>query len=191
MYRNISIRACTLTFVYIYQDPGIQWRCVDILRLFYTLRFVQFWHKGKRDRWIDYRVFKRQETWRIRCQTRKPSLPWFAVFTEQGQEVPRERSRVSGGNSSDVQGELSRNFKILHVGAQQPPLCNPRVNYGSNGRSGKKRTLRSSSWKGKSTKEILRSISLFFIDYGTAANVTQEILCRLFFSWLSFPGTWS
>ena len=51
------------------------------------------------------------------------------------EEVPCERSRVSGGNSSNVEEELSRNFQI---GAQQPPLYNPRVNYGSNGSSGKK-----------------------------------------------------
>ena len=35
-------------------------RCVDILRFFYTSRFVQFVHKGERDRWIDYRVYKRR-----------------------------------------------------------------------------------------------------------------------------------
>ena len=37
-------------------------------------------------------------------------------------EVPRERSRVSGDDSSNVKDELSRNFQILHVVAQQPPL---------------------------------------------------------------------
>ena len=42
-------------------------------------------------------------------------------------EVPRERSRVSGYDSSNVKDELSRNFQILHVVAQKSPLCNPRV----------------------------------------------------------------
>ena len=55
------------------------------------------------------------------------------VYRATTEEVPRERSRVSGGNSSNVAEELSRNFKISCVGAQQPPLYNPRVNYGSNG----------------------------------------------------------
>ena len=43
------------------------------------------------------------------------------------EEVPRERSRVSGGDSSNVKEELSRIFQIPRVVAQQPPLCNPRV----------------------------------------------------------------
>ena len=75
------------------------------------------------------------------------------VYRAMTEEVPRERSRVSGGNSSNVEEELSRNFRIPRVGVQQPPLYNPRVNYGSNGNSGKKGKLRSSSWKGKSAKE--------------------------------------
>ena len=41
----------------------------------------------------------------------------------------------------------------------QPPLCNPRVNYGSKGSSGKKGRLRSSSWKVKSAKESPHSIT--------------------------------
>ena len=69
----------------------------------------------------------------------------------------------------NVEEELSRVF-FPRVGAQQPPLCNPRVNYGSNGRSGKKGRLRSSSWKVKSAKESTYSISLLFIDYGIAAS---------------------
>ena len=44
------------------------------------------------------------------------------VYRAMTEEVPRERSRVSGGNSSNVEDELSR----------KPPLCNPRVNYGIN-----------------------------------------------------------
>ena len=55
----------------------------------------------------------------------KPSPPWFAVT----EEVPHERSRVSEGNYSNVEEELSSNFQIPRVGAQQPKLYNPRVNY--------------------------------------------------------------
>ena len=45
----------TSRFVYIHQDSYIYSKiCI------YTLRFVQFGHKGKHDRWIDYRVFKRR-----------------------------------------------------------------------------------------------------------------------------------
>ena len=39
--------------------------------------------------------------------------------------------------ASNVEEESSRVF-FPRVGAQQPPLCNPRMNYGSNCRSGKK-----------------------------------------------------
>ena len=76
---------------------------------------------------------KWRQTWRIcRCQTRKPSPPWFAVT----EEVPHERSRVSEGNYSNVEEELSSNFQIPRLGAQQPQLYNPGVNYGSNGSGG-------------------------------------------------------
>ena len=51
--------------------------------------------------------------------------------------------------AGNVEEELSRVFFSPCVGAQQPSLCNPRVNYGSNGSSGKKGRLRSSSWKVK------------------------------------------
>ena len=59
-------------------------------------------------------------------------------------------------SASNVEEELSRVF-FPRVGAQQSPLCNPRVNYGSNGSNGKKG--RSSSWKVKSAKESPHSIS--------------------------------
>ena len=53
-----------------------------------------------------------------------------------------------------------REFFSPRVGAQQSPLCNPRVNYGSNGNNGtEKGRLRSSSWKVKSAKESPHSIS--------------------------------
>ena len=56
--------------------------------------------------------------------------------------------------------ELSRVF-FPRVGAQQSPLCNPRVNYGSNGRSGKKGRLRSTSWKETQLKKV-RIVSLCY-----------------------------
>ena len=64
-----------------------------------------------------------------------------------------------GGNSSNVEEELSRNFQIPRLGAQQPSLYNPRVNYGSNGSSGKKGKKGSFTWKGKSAKESPHGIS--------------------------------
>ena len=54
-YIYIKIRIYTSRFVYIQQDSYIYIKiCIC------TLRFVQFGHKGKHDRWIDYRVFKRR-----------------------------------------------------------------------------------------------------------------------------------
>ena len=82
----------------------------------------------------------------------------YRVYKAITEEVPRERSRVSGSNSTNVEEELSRNFQIPRVGAQQSPLYNPRVNYGSSGSGGKKGQLRSSSWKGKSAKGSPHSI---------------------------------
>ena len=67
------------------------------------------------------------------------------VYRAMTEEVPCERSRVSGGNSTNVEEELSRNFQIPRLGARQPPSwctatsvyvhSNPRVNDGSNGSS--------------------------------------------------------
>ena len=106
-YTYIKIRICIHQHSYIYNKICI-----------YTLRFVQFRHKGKTE-----------------------------GMTED--ITP----------ASNIEEELSRVFPP-RVGAQQPPrLCNPRVNYGSNGSSGKKGRLRSSSWKVKSAKESPHSIS--------------------------------
>ena len=41
------------------------------------------------------------------------------VYGAMTEEVPHERTRVSGGNSSNFQYELLRNFQIPRVGAQQ------------------------------------------------------------------------
>ena len=88
-------------------------------------------------------------------------------------EVPCERSRESGGNSSNVEEELSRNFQIPRLGAQQPPLYNPRVNYGSNGSSGKKGEKRSFTSKGKSAKESPHGISSKELVLLPAPNVDE------------------
>ena len=95
------------------------------------------------------------------------------VYRAMTEEVPCERSRVSGGNSSNVEEELSRNFQIPRLGAQQPPLYNPRVNYGSNGNSGKKGKKRSFTWKGKSAKESAHGISSKELVLLPAANVDE------------------
>ena len=55
--------------------------------------------------------------------------------------------------ASNVEEELSRVF-FPCVGAQQSPLCNPRVNYGSNGSNGKKGRLISTSGKDSQLKKV-------------------------------------
>ena len=95
------------------------------------------------------------------------------VYRAMTEEVPCERSRVSGGNSSNVEEELSRNFQIPRLGAQQPPLYNRRVNYGSNGSSGKKGKKGSFTWKGKSAKESPHGISSKELVLLPAPNVDE------------------
>ena len=54
-YIYIKIRMYIARFVYIHQDSYIYIKiCI------FSLRFVQLRHKGKYDRWIDYRVLKRR-----------------------------------------------------------------------------------------------------------------------------------
>ena len=62
--------------------------------------------------------------------------------------------------ANNVEEELSRVF-FPRVGAQQPPLCNPRVNYGSDSSSGKKGRLRSTSRKETQLKKV-RIVSLCY-----------------------------
>ena len=69
-----------------------------------------------------------------------------------------------------------RDFFFPHVGAQQPLLCNPRVNYGSNGSSGKRGRLRSSSWKVKSAKGSPHSI--FCKELGAILEYQAMIACH-------------
>ena len=88
----------------------------------YILRFLHFRHKLKRHRWTDYRAFKRRPKMEA---NRTNSLPNEEAISSLGRRVYRamteevrcERSRVSGGNSSNVEEELSRNFQILRLGA--------------------------------------------------------------------------
>ena len=63
-------------------------------------------------------------------------------------------------------------FRVL----VQPALCNPRVNYGSNGSSGKKGRLRSSSWKVKSAKGSPHSISCK--EFGVIPEYPATIACH-------------
>ena len=95
------------------------------------------------------------------------------VYRAMTEEVPCERSRVSGGNSSNVEEELSRNFQIPRLGVQHPPLYNPGVNYGGNGSSGKKGKKRSFTWKGKSAKESPHGISSKELVLLPAPNVDE------------------
>ena len=91
--------------------------CLYTLRL----RFVHFRHKVTLHHWIDYRVFKRRSKMatergsHISCLVRH-------VYRAMPEEVSCERSRVSGGNFSNVEEELLRNFQIPRLGTQQPPL---------------------------------------------------------------------
>lgn len=83
------------------------------------------------------------------------------VYRAITEEVPRERSREGGANFRNAEEELSRRFqtpRTVGVGAQRPPLYNPRVNYGTNG-NGRKGKSKSCAWKGKSPKETSHSIS--------------------------------
>ena len=142
----------------------------------YVLRFVHFRHKVKRHRWIDYRAFKPAKM----AANRTNSLPNEEAISSlvcrvyrAMTEMPYERSRVSGGNSSNVEEELSRNFQISRLGAQQPPLYNPRVNYGSNGSGGNKGKKGSFTWKGKSAKESSHGLSSKELMLLPAPNVDE------------------
>ena len=79
---------------------------------------MQFGHKGKRDSWIDYRVFKQwPKNWSkhgefVAANEEVISSLVRRVYRAMTEEVPRERSRVSAGNSSNAEEELLRNFQI-------------------------------------------------------------------------------
>ena len=107
---------------------------------------MQFGRQGKHDRWI---VFSNGD--------RKMAANKEAIFSFLRRVYRAMTEEMTPANN--IEEELSRAFFSPRVGAQQPPLCNPRVNYGSNGSSGKKGRLRSSSWKVKSVKESPHSIS--------------------------------
>ena len=69
---------------------------------------MQFTYTGKRDRWIDYRVSNGDR--KIAANLADSLLPnedaisslVRRVYGAMTEEVPRERSRVSGGDSSNV-----------------------------------------------------------------------------------------
>ena len=75
--------------------------------------------------------------------------------------------------ASNVEEELSRVFFFSRVGAQQPPLCNPQVNYGSNGSSGKKGRLRSTSWKETQLKKV-RIVSLCYSSTAALPHCREQ-----------------
>ena len=98
---------------------------------------------------------------RRRQHMRKPSSPCFAVFTE-----PWQKKWLQLAILKKSCWEFSFSSR---VGAQQPSLCSPRVNYGSNGYSRKKGRIKINFLEGNSAKESTHNISLLSIDYGTVA----------------------
>ena len=88
---------------------------------------MQFGHKGKRDRWIDYRVFKRRPkngSKHGEFVANKRGSHLFlgspCLLRAMTEEVPRKRSRVNGGNSSNVEEEWSKKELKLTVLVQSP-----------------------------------------------------------------------
>ena len=87
---------------------------------------MQFGHKGKRDRWIDYRVFKRRPKNGSRhgefVANKRGSHLFLGspcLLRAMTEKVPRKRSRVNGGNSSNVEEELSKKtIQINGVGTK-------------------------------------------------------------------------
>ena len=83
---------------------------------------MHFRHKVKRHRWTDYRAFKRQPKMAENRTNLLPNEEAISslvrrVYRAMTEELPCERLRVSGGNSSNVEEELSRNFQIPRLGA--------------------------------------------------------------------------
>ena len=85
--------------------------CLYTLRL----RFVHFRHKVTLHHCIDYRVFKRRPKMATKRGSHISSLV-RRVYRAMTEGVSCERSRVSGGNFSNVEEELSRNFQIPRLG---------------------------------------------------------------------------
>lgn len=73
---------------------------------------------------------------------------------------------------ANVEEELSGNFQIARVGAQQPPLYNLRVNYGSNGSSVKKGKLR---LKRKVIIRIRITITIIIIIFNEGAQLATAV----------------
>ena len=98
-------------------------------------------------------------------QMRKLSPPYFAVFTE-----PWQKKRIQLAMLKKSCREFFFFFFFSRVGAQQPPLCNPRVNYGSNGSSGKKREI-----KINFLETQLKKVRIIFLCYSSTTTLRQ---CR-------------
>ena len=126
MYRNIKMRVCTLRFLHIHQDPCIQWKCVDTLRFFLAVRGRS--SDIKESVTVGSIIVFSNGDQKMAANMANSSLPIEGaiislvrrtrVYRAMTEEVPRERSRISGGNSSNVEKELSRNVQIPRVGAR-------------------------------------------------------------------------
>ena len=81
---------------------------------------MHFKHKVKRHRWIDYLAFKRRPKMAANRTNSLPNEEAISslvrrVYRAMTEEVPCERSRVSGGNSSNVEEELSRVVVLINT----------------------------------------------------------------------------
>ena len=86
----------------------------------YMLRFVHFRHKVKRHHWIDHLAFNRRPKMVANRMNSLPNEEAISslvplVYRAMTEEVPCERSRVSGGNSSNVEEELSRVVVLINT----------------------------------------------------------------------------
>ena len=132
----IKIRVYTSRFVYIQQDSRTE-VCTKIFVC--RLRFVHIWHKGKRDRWIDYRVFKRwpknggkhgEFVAAKRGSHLLLSSPWQKKCLMKGHESVKVTTAMLKKNCRAI-----FKFPVLAPSSLSYHY-NPRVNYGSNGSVG-------------------------------------------------------
>ena len=89
----------TSKFIYIHQDLYIYIKICMYALDANELRFVQVGHKGKQDRWIDYRVFKRH---------RKMVANEEAIFSLLRRVYRAMTEEMTPG--SNIEEELSRDF---------------------------------------------------------------------------------
>ena len=159
-YIYSKIRIYTSRFVYIHQDSYIYIK----IRI-YTLRFVYI----HQDLYIYIKIRV------VRDIKESMTAGSIIVFSNGDRKMAANEEaifslrvyRAMTGEmtpASNVKEELSRVFS--RVGAQQPLLCNPRVNYRSNGSSGKNGRLKPTSWKGTQQK---RACIVSLCDTSTTA----------------------